>query len=82
VAAGERRHAHLLELVASEIGKAARAVIDYAELRDPESFEAAPDPLAGPVLLALAVRFRAPDGALGVRLIDNRVLTPPPAASS
>jgi pantoate--beta-alanine ligase len=81
VAAGEWRHAPLLELVANEIGKAARAAIDYAELRDPETFEAAPDPLVGPVLLALAVRFRAPDGASGVRLIDNRVLAAPPRAS-
>jgi pantoate--beta-alanine ligase len=78
VAAGEQRHARLLALVANEIGKAPRAEIDYAELRDPESFEQAPDPLAGPTLLALAVRFRAPDGAAGVRLIDNRVLTPRP----
>ena len=82
VAAGERRCAQLLHLVANEIGKAPRAVIDYAELRDPETLEAAPDPLARPVLLALAVRFCAPDGASGVRLIDNRVLVPPRAAGA
>ncbi len=76
VAAEETGCARLLQLVATEIGRASRAEIDYAELRDPESLEPAPDPLAGPALLALAVRFRAPDGAVGVRLIDNRVLQP------
>ncbi len=76
VAAGETSGARLLRLVASEIGRAPRAEIDYAELRDPETLEPVPDPLAGPALLALAVRLRAPDGAAGVRLIDNRVLRP------
>jgi pantoate--beta-alanine ligase len=76
ISAGETSGARLLEFVACEIGRASRAEIDYAELRDPETLEAAPDPLAGPALLALAVRFRAPDGAAGVRLIDNRVLRP------
>jgi len=82
VAAGERRRAHLLHLVASEIGKASRAELDYAELRDPETLEASPDPLAGPVLLALAVRFRGPEAGSGVRLIDNRVLVPPHATQA
>jgi len=76
VAAGETSRARLLELVAGEIGGAARAEIDYAELRDPESLEPAPERLAGPALLALAVRFRAADAGRGVRLIDNRVLRP------
>jgi len=76
VAAGERSGARILGLVAQEIGRAPRAEVDYAELCDPESLEPAPDVLAGPVLLALAVRFRAQDGGAGVRLIDNRVLRP------
>jgi len=80
VAAGERRRKQLLELVANEIGKATRAEIDYAELRDPDTLETAADLLAGPTLLALAVRFRARDGGSDVRLIDNRVLTPGPAS--
>ncbi len=80
VAAGERRRAHLLHLVANEIRKAARAEIDYAELRDPERLDPAPDPLEGATLLALAVRIRDADGGPGVRLIDNRLLVPPDAA--
>jgi pantoate--beta-alanine ligase len=82
VAGGERRRAHLLQLVANEIGESARAELVYAELRDPDTLDAAPDLLAGPALLALAVRFRTPDGAPGMRLIDNRVLVPPSAARS
>jgi pantoate--beta-alanine ligase len=80
VAAGETRRAHLLQLVSDEIGKAARAEIDYAELRDPERLEPAPDPLDGPTLLALAVRMRDAGGGSGVRLIDNRLLVPHAAA--
>jgi len=80
VAAGERRRTQLLELVANEIGKAPRAEIDYADLRDPDTLEAAGDPLAGPALLALAVRFRGRDGGSDVRLIDNRVLLPSPSS--
>jgi len=77
-AAGERSAARLLALAAREIRASARAELDYAELCDPETLEPARDPLAGPVLLALAVRFRTPDAA--VRLIDNRVLEPAPHA--
>ncbi len=84
VAAGERDAAQLLHLAASEIGKASRAEIDYVELRDPETLDSAPPLLAGPTLLALAVRFRPPERAPGasVRLIDNRVLCPEPEVRS
>lgn len=80
VAAGETRSKALLQLVRQEIGKAPRAEIDYAELRDPESLEAAPPELARATLLALAVFIRPPGAAAGttVRLIDNRVLHPQP----
>jgi pantoate--beta-alanine ligase len=78
VAAGERGAAALLHLVSNEIGKAPRARIDYAELRDPESLEAAPPVLDGSTLLALAVCFapREEGEDAVVRLIDNRVLHP------
>lgn len=79
VAAGERSAAALLETVEREIGKAPLAQIDYAELRDPETLAPAPAVLEGPVLLALAVVFDAPEGeGAPVRLIDNRVLDPSP----
>jgi pantoate--beta-alanine ligase len=79
LAGGETRTAALLERVRAEIGAASRAELDYAELRDPDSLEPAPDVLRGPALLALAVRFRTAEGgaAARVRLIDNRVLVPP-----
>ncbi len=78
IAAGETRSEALLQLVKLEIGKAPRAEIDYAELRDPESLEAAPPELDRATLLAVAVFMRPPGGAAGttVRLIDNRVLRP------
>jgi pantoate--beta-alanine ligase len=74
-AAGERSREALLALVRREIAKAPLAGIDYAELRDPETLEPAPEWLAGPALLALAVHFprRGREGGT-VRLIDNRVL--------
>jgi pantoate--beta-alanine ligase len=80
VAAGERSAARLLALVATAIGKAPRAEIDYAELRDPETLEPSPARLEGPALLALAVGFAPAPGRAGarVRLIDNRVLLPQP----
>jgi len=78
VAAGERRRAALLRVVAQELEKAPRARVDYAELRDPERLEPATELLTGPTLLALAVVFAADGGP--VRLIDNRVLTPHPSA--
>ena len=62
--------------VRKELAEASRAEIDYAEIRDPDKLELAPDTLAGRTLLALAVHFRPdPDGrGAGVRLIDNRML--------
>ena len=53
-------------------------MIDYAELRDPDSLEPAPPRITGPTLLALAVWLRPAEGSAGpaVRLIDNRVLHP------
>ena len=80
VAAGETIHASLLHLVTTEIGKAPRAEIDYAELRDPETLEPAPVSLGADTLLALAVCFRPVSGSerAALRLIDNRVLHPRP----
>jgi len=80
LAAGECDGARLLHLVRNEIGKAPRAEIDYAELRDPDSLEPAPEFLTDSALLALAVFLRPEEGARGetVRLIDNRVLQPQP----
>ncbi len=80
VAAGETSSTSLLHLVTTEIGKAPRAEIDYAELRDPETLEPAPAWLDAPTLLAIAVRFRPVPGSQGaaLRLIDNRVLHPRP----
>jgi len=74
--AGERSRAALEALVAREIVAAPLAKIDYAELRDPETLEPAPDRLSGPTLLALAVFFPKVGGD-AVRLIDNRVLQVP-----
>ncbi len=80
VAARETSSTSLLHLVTTEIGKAPRAEIDYAELRDPETLEPTPASLGAPTLLAIAVRFRPVPGSEGatVRLIDNRVLHPVP----
>jgi pantoate--beta-alanine ligase len=77
VAGGETRSARLLERVTAELGaEAPLGSIDYAELRDPDSLELAPERLAGPALLALAVRFPLGSGDRRVRLIDNTVLRP------
>jgi len=75
---GERDRDVLLEGVRKTIAEASLARIDYAELRDPDSLELAPQQLNGPALLALAVFFGPdPDGqGQEVRLIDNRVLAP------
>jgi pantoate--beta-alanine ligase len=84
VAGGERSTTLLLETVRKTIAEAPLATIDYAELRDPETLAEAPERLAGPAVLALAVHF-APDSegrGAPVRLIDNCLLLPsqPPAA--
>jgi pantoate--beta-alanine ligase len=76
VAAGERESAAILAIVGRELAKAPLAEPDYVELRDPDTLEPVPARLAGPALLALAVRFPAPSAARGVRLIDNAVLRP------
>jgi pantoate--beta-alanine ligase len=79
VGAGERDAAALLELVHKEIGRAPRAELEYAELRDPDTL-APVVRLERPTLLALAVRLPFPKSG-AVRLIDNRVLRPAPAGS-
>ncbi len=75
-AAGERRSAAILEEVRRELARASQASVDYAELRDPDSLETAPDELSGTTLLALAVHFAPDPSGAGapVRLIDNRLL--------
>jgi pantoate--beta-alanine ligase len=73
---GERARAALEALVAREIEAAPLAKLDYAELRDPETLAPAPDRLAGPTLLALAVFFPKAGGD-AVRLIDNCLLHVP-----
>lgn len=77
---GERRRGEIQARVRAELARARHGFVEYAELRDPETLEPAPEMLDGPVLLALAVHFPA-SGAGRVRLIDNRVLHPRPAAS-
>jgi pantoate--beta-alanine ligase len=72
VAGGERAAARLLALVRAEIAAAPLARIDYAELRDADSLAPAPERLAAPTLLALAVFVHSEPQP--VRLIDNRVL--------
>jgi len=76
VASNERRAASLLERVCAGLEAVPRSRIDYAELRDPETLESAPDGLTGPTLLALAVVFEPDEDGQGasVRLIDNRLL--------
>lgn len=77
VGEGERSRDAILGAVHDTLAHATQARVDYAELRDPDSLELAPERLAGPTLLAIALQFRAdPDGqGADVRLIDNRVLT-------
>ncbi len=76
VASGERQSAPLLERVRAEIDGVPRSCVDYAELRDPETLELAPEALSAPTLLALAVVFEPDEDGQGtsVRLIDNRLL--------
>lgn len=84
VASGERSAATILEAVRKKLGEASQARIDYAELRDPQSLELAPESLDGPTLLAIALQFEPdPDGkGTAVRLIDNRLLHPISARSN
>lgn len=79
VSAGERGRGAILARVERELSKASRAVIDYAELRDPDTLEPASAQIEMPTLLALAVFILPPDSdpSGAVRLIDNRVLCPP-----
>ena len=76
VASGERQSALLLERVRAEFDGAPRSCVDYAELRDPETLELAPEALSAPTLLALAVVFEPDEDGqdTSVRLIDNRLL--------
>jgi pantoate--beta-alanine ligase len=84
VAKGERDHATILEAVRKQLGEASQARIDYADLRDPESLETAPETIDEPTLLAVALQFEPdPDGGgAEVRLIDNRLLYPAPRRSA
>lgn len=75
LAGGLRESLDLLRVVHAELAKATLGEVEYAELRDPQTLEPAPDTLSSPTLLALAVRFPTGDGG-PVRLIDNRVLHP------
>lgn len=82
VANGETRSDALLEQVAVELRAGAPlGSVDYAELRDPDSLEPAPEHLIAPTLLALAVRFPVGSGDSHVRLIDNTVLRPRSSAA-
>jgi len=78
VSAGETDAEAILELARKELAAAPRAELDYADLCEPDTLEPSPSRLAGPALLALAVRFPSlPEiGGPPVRLIDNRVLCP------
>lgn len=80
LAMGETRRDAILEAVTKKLAEATQARVDYAELRDPDRLEPAPERLEAPVLLAIALRFEPdPDGrGAAVRLIDNRVLVPAP----
>lgn len=80
VAAGEDSADELLRIVRCVFLQTKTAELDYAELRDPGTLEAAPQRLCTPTLLALAARFPAAGGEPNarVRLIDNRVLHPKP----
>ena len=76
VAGGERRSEVLLERVRDDFRGTPGAQLDYAELRDPESLETAPEFLVDATLLALAADFAPDPSGNGekVRLIDNRIL--------
>jgi pantoate--beta-alanine ligase len=69
VAGGEAAARAIVGSVAAAIAAEPQARVEYAELRDPESL-AEVEEVSGPALLALAVWVG------GVRLIDNRILSP------
>ena len=78
IAEGECSQATILEAARKKLAEATQARIDYADLRDPESLEPAPERIDGPVLFAVALQFEPdPDGeGQAVRLIDNRLINP------
>ena len=69
VAGGETRAPVVVDRAVRVIAGEPRARLEYAELRDPETLVEVQE-VAAPALLALAVWVG------GVRLIDNRILTP------
>jgi pantoate--beta-alanine ligase len=69
VARGETRATAVVDAAAAVIAAEAKARVEYAEARDPETLEVV-EAVTGPTLLALAVWVGS------VRLIDNRVLVP------
>ena len=69
VADGERDAAAIVAAVTAHVASRPLAELDYVELRDANDLSEPDGVLAGPCVLALAVRFGR------TRLIDNRVLT-------
>jgi pantoate--beta-alanine ligase len=69
VARGEAEAAAVVGAAGAAIAAEAKARLEYAEARDPETLEVV-EAVTGPTLLALAVWVGS------VRLIDNRVLVP------
>ena len=69
VAGGETAAAAIVDRAAAVLAAEPQARLEYAELRDPDALVEV-DEVTAPTLLALAVWVG------GVRLIDNRILTP------
>ena len=69
LAGGETAAATIVDRAAAAIAAEPQARLEYAELRDPETLVEVEE-VTAPTLLALAVWVG------GVRLIDNRILTP------
>jgi pantoate--beta-alanine ligase len=69
VAGGERSAERIRDRMRRTIESRPLARIDYVELVDPQTLEAAPE-VTGPTVAAVAVRFG------GARLIDNELLVP------
>jgi pantoate--beta-alanine ligase len=69
VQAGETSAAVIVDRAVAVLAAEPQARLEYAELRDPDSLAEVVE-VAGPALLALAVWVG------GVRLIDNRILSP------